>query len=217
MPRPALREPDVLEATLAGYEADGYDVFVEPSPSVLPQFMRGVRPDAVAIRPDRKIAIEVKRSEGQSSDHIEQLRAMFVGHPDWELRVLYVSPRSPGATIELATPLAIERAISQAQQLKDVEPAGSALLIGWSALEAIARLLLPAQLGRPQPPIRLVEVLATEGLLTPDEADSLREIAKVRNHVAHGELDAEFEPRTVDDLAATVRSLARLIPKAARR
>jgi hypothetical protein len=51
MPRLAARESDILETVLAGYEAEGFDVFLHPSPSVLPAFLKTARPDAIAVRP----------------------------------------------------------------------------------------------------------------------------------------------------------------------
>ena len=51
---------DVLEYFLPRYREQGFDVFVNPSPSILPSFMQGFRPDAVALRPDKKIAIKNK-------------------------------------------------------------------------------------------------------------------------------------------------------------
>jgi hypothetical protein len=214
---PAVSEPDVLDAVLADYEAEGFDVFVDPSPAVLPAFLRKHRPDAVAMRPDRKIAIEIKRSERQQNDQVDQLRELVSTHPEWELRVFYVVPRSSVDAIDIATPLAIDRAIQQVERFKNAYPPGSSLIIGWSVLEAIARSILPTQLGRAQPATRLVEVLATEGLVTPSEADALRTVAAVRNVTAHGKLDTVVEPQVTDTFIGILRTLSQLIPKAHRR
>jgi uncharacterized protein YutE (UPF0331/DUF86 family) len=82
--------------------------------------------------------------------------------------------------------------------------------MGWSVLEALARDLLPKQLERAQPPAKLVEILATEGLLTPSEADVIRKAATVRNTVAHGELGLAVEPTLLDTLIAALRTLSDL-------
>src|SRR5580704_15439404 len=147
MPRPAMDEPSVLEAVLAGYEAEGFDVFVHPSTAVLPAFMKGYSPDAIAMRPDRKIAIEVKSSERQAPDQISRLQELFSHHPEWEFQVFYAPPRSPAVTIGIPTPLAIDTAISQVRELQESDRLSAALIVGWSLLEAVARSLLPNQLG----------------------------------------------------------------------
>ncbi|HTZ36504.1 MAG TPA: hypothetical protein VMB84_10800 [Stellaceae bacterium] len=217
MPSQAARETDILESALAGYAAEGFDVFVEPSPAVLPPFMRSVRPDAVAISADRKIAFEVKHAARPGTNQTDRLRALLEDHPDWELHVLYVSPRLQTEIIDIATPLAIKKAIGQARELRDAYPPGSSLIVGWSALEAIARSLMPDRLGRPQPPFKLVEILATEGFVTPSEAENLRKIAAIRNSVAHGKLDAQIEPQLIDKFLDTLRTLLLLMPKTPRR
>jgi hypothetical protein len=62
MSLPDTREVDVLESILPRYEAEGFEVFVHPSPSILPPFMQSYRPDAIALKPDKKVAIEVVRT-----------------------------------------------------------------------------------------------------------------------------------------------------------
>lgn len=211
MPRLAARESDILETVLAGYEAEGFDVLLHPSPLVLPAFLKVARPDAIAVRPDKKIAIEIKGLEAEGSSHHPGLNAeLFVGHPDWEFRVFYAPPRLPGGTIEKPTSMVIEQTISELCRLREAGHFAAALVMGWSVLEALARDLLPKQLERMQPPAKLVEILATEGLLTPSEADVIRKAAAVRNTVAHGELGLAVEPTLLDTLIDALGTLSGL-------
>ena len=92
MSPPETNEADMLEDLLPRYQAEGFEVFLHPSPSILPPFMQSYRPDAVALRSDKKIAIEVIRSSGASAEKMRKLESLFAPHKDWELRVLYVSP-----------------------------------------------------------------------------------------------------------------------------
>ncbi len=211
MPRSAARETDILETVLAGYEAEGFEVLLHPSPALLPAFLKTSRPDAIAVRPDKKIAIEVKGAEVQASGQRSGLSTdLFVGHPEWEFRIFYAPPRSPRSTVEKPTSAIIEHSISELRQLRESGHLAAALVMGWSVLEALARELLPKQLERVQPAAKLVEVLATEGLLTPSEADMLRKAAAVRNTVAHGELGLVVEPALLDALIAALRTLSDL-------
>src|SRR5713226_6019978 len=84
-------EAEVIESLLPRYEAEGFDVYVNPSPSILPPFMQTYRPDAIALRSDKKIAIEVVRPSGSSAQKVENLQSLFAPQSDWELRVFYVS------------------------------------------------------------------------------------------------------------------------------
>jgi hypothetical protein len=206
------RDIPLLDAVLARYKADGFEVFVHPSDAVLPPFLKGCRPDAVAIGPHKRIAIEIARSNAPS-EKISRMEEIFTKHNDWEFVVLYISPSSSTETLKTSSRSAIKAAAKQVVQLRDGGHDAAALVIGWSALEAIARVLLADRLARPQPPEHLVEILASDGYLTPDEADSLRSAAAARNAVAHGQLDAQIDPAQLDALISAVRTLVAPLPK----
>lgn len=90
----------------------------------------------------------------------------------------------------------------------------AALMMAWAALEAISRALLPERLARPQPAGRLVEVLASEGLITPSEADPLYRGVELRNAVVHGDLGATVTAEGVDEIIACIRLLAGILLQA---
>ncbi len=85
--------------------------------------------------------------------------------------------------------------------------------MAWAAFEAAARRLTPAALARPQNPARLVEAMASEGYVTPDEADVLRHVGRARNEVAHGRLDLPVSREQVESLIAITRTVLRLDAK----
>jgi hypothetical protein len=206
-------ERALLEAVAARYKADGFDVFVEPSQALLPPFMQEYRPDAVAIGPGKKVAIEIARAGERSADKLKRLHERFSGHDDWEFVVLYVTPGAGTERMEVAPVDAIKRAIQSVTDLRSAGQPMAALVLGWSALDGTARALLPDRLARPQPPASLIEVLAGEGYITPSEADSLRIAAGVRNEAAHGQLDVAVEAKHLDGLLAALRTLASFLPK----
>jgi len=206
-------EDSVLHDVLSQFEAEGFDVFVNPSGSILPSFMGNFRPDAVAINPDKKIAFEVVRENRVSADELRRLEALFAAHRDWELRVLYVAPRSSGALIGIAGVPAIESALRRVSDLRASGQLAPALIMAWSALEAVARALLPNRFARAQTPARLVETLASDGYLTPREADTLRAAILSRNAAVHGDLEVRIEEKQLDDFVAILRSLAGYLSK----
>lgn len=214
MSLPETYEADVLDSVLPQYEAEGFEVYVNPAPSILPSFMREHRPDAIALRTDKKIAIEVVRSRGDSTRKIQELRSLFATHPDWELRVHYVSPlrsdKSPDVVPRAAIDLAIERVLN----LKNEGHKLPALIMAWATLEGIGRALLPDRLRRPQTPARLIEVLASEGYLTPQEADTLRGAIPLRNLAVHGSIDQVVEDRLLDEFVGVLRTLACFLAEA---
>jgi uncharacterized protein YutE (UPF0331/DUF86 family) len=76
------------------------------------------------------------------------------------------------------------------------------LIMAWAVLEAAGRALLPQDLARPQPANKLIEVLASEGAVTPAEADSLRKATKLRNAASHGHLAVPVTELEVDQVVA---------------
>src|SRR5437764_12011831 len=132
MSRSEATGADVLENVLPRYRAEGFDVYVNPSPSILPPFMQTYRPDAVALRPDKKIAIEVVRSSGPSDDKVRDLESLFAPHGEWELKVFYVSTMAPEKAPDVASTGDIDRAIRRVVDRKSDGHEIPALVMAWA-------------------------------------------------------------------------------------
>lgn len=210
MSPPETSEADVLEELLPRYQAEGFEVFLHPSPSILPPFMQSYRPDAVALRPDKKIAIEVVRSSGSSEKKVRELESLFASHREWELRVLYVSPLPSEKILDVSSPAAIKVAIQRVRDLVKDGHKVPALVMAWAALEAVGRVLLPDQLTRPQTPGRLIEALASAGHVTPREADTLRGAISARNSAVHGG-EPRIDEKLLKQFIAVLETLATLV------
>lgn len=201
----ALSFPDeyVLEPLLADLEAEGFDVFVHPPKTAVPSFMQTSLPDAIAYKGARKIAIKVV---GRRLD--ETARRLLEGstlHPEWDVRIVVASPRASDTNIPVATKAEILSRLDQIESTLDVMGEAAAVLYGWAVFEAAARLLKPESLRRAQTPANLLETLASDGYITPDEADTLRRLGRIRNEVAHGRLDRTPERGEVEELIRLTR------------
>src|SRR5882757_4890688 len=132
-------EAEVIESLLPRYQAEGFDVYVNPSPSILPPFMQSYRPDAIALRKDKKIAIEVVGSSLPSEQKIRTLQTLFAGHDDWELRVFYASPAVSNRLLDVASTPAISQSIQRVVDLTDAGHLLPALVMAWATFEAVGR------------------------------------------------------------------------------
>jgi hypothetical protein len=204
-------EAEVIESLLPRYQAEGFDVYVNPSPSILPPFMQAYRPDAIALKKGKKIAIEVVGSTASSEEKVKTLQSLFADHRDWELRVFYASPLASNDLLETASIPAINESIHRVAELKQAGHLLPALVMAWATFEAAGRALLPEQFRRPQTPARLVEVLGSEGYITPEEADTLRAASSIRNAVVHGQLDATVDQKILEDFIAILETLVKLL------
>lgn len=210
------RDELLLESLVPRYVAEGFTVILHPSPAILPPFMGKYRPDAIALSPNKKLAIEIKSDVPSSRSHTEHLNEMFVGQPDWELRVYSLPRFAQERDLAPASAAVIEDKISEIAKLSAAGHLTAAMMMAWAALEAVGRALLPKMLTRPQPAGRLIEVLASEGLVAPSEADRLQRTADLRDAVTHGDFGVCLPAEGVDDLIASVRRLAALLRTARR-
>jgi len=205
------RERAVLLTITPRLEAEGFEVFLHPGGELLPPFMQGYRPDAIAVKPDKKIAIEVKAGGEDEAKRLgPKLQAMFASQKDWELRILYAPPASSDPEIAPESKARIADMLLRLPSLYRQGGAVAALLTGWSAFEAAARRLMPDDFERPQPPSQMLETLASHGAVTPDEADLLRRLGRLRNQAAHGKLDVMMTEVELEQLIAVTRVLLEL-------
>src|SRR5260370_14830100 len=101
-----LAEQQVVEKLIPQLEADGFTVYIEPSRTILPTFMRGYIPDAIALRRDKNIAFEIISRRGNQRIKEEQLQERFKHTKDWELRIIYAPPANrneivPASSVQL--------------------------------------------------------------------------------------------------------------------
>jgi hypothetical protein len=200
-------EAAVLQAVLPQLEAQGFRVSPHPSRTILPAFLQGYHPDAIALKGDKKIAIQVVPSAGPLEPRLERLRQALLEHGDWEFRIVYAPPLGSEADIAVQSRTAIEDQLARITKTFDEAGPAMSLLAGWAALEAAARLLMPDALGGPQTPARLLEALAFDGYVTPEEADLLRRLGRLRNAAAHGGLDVAVTSGEIDGLVGITRTL----------
>jgi len=143
---------------------------------------------------------------------VEQLQNTFAEHPEWELRVYYIPKRHPeGEDFEAPDISQIDTALAEIGDLRRAGHLRAALMMAWAAFEAAGRALLPQSLARPQSANQLIEVLASEGAMTPSEADSLRNAIGLRNAATHGQFSVPITEEEVDQVAAAAKLIRGLV------
>ncbi len=200
-------EREILDHEVERLRAEGFDVFVDPGPSLVPDFLGLYRPDAVAQREGRMIALEVTSRTGASQKKLGEIAAIFERHPEWEFRVVWAEPAAGAAVLPVQTKDEIRETIAEIRKLRDQGHFRPSFLLGWAALEAAARAVAGPRFGRAQTPGRLVQVLGEEGYLTPDETDAIRSLAEKRNQLVHGTLDAPVGREDVDQLVRALEAV----------
>jgi len=151
--------------------------------------------------------VEILTASPRSDQRVSQLKAMLEGHDDWAFRVFWAPPATADKNLEAQRPSAVIQRIAEVRDLISTGHLDAALLLCWATFEAVGRIVAPAQFERPQPPARLVQVLAQEGHLTPSEADRLRHLAELRNAFIHGDLGIAVSAQDLETFIDVLETL----------
>lgn len=188
-------------------EADGYSFVEFPESDVLPAFMQGYRPDAIAFREGKSIAIEIKlRRDPNAEKNLRSISERFKEHPSWEFRIVY-GDEVEAEPLEKSTLAQIEQQISEAEVLLREGHHRAALVLGWAAVEAIARTLSNGFPTSGTSTMRqAVELLEHMGHLRFEEAQELRVLLPLRSRVVHGDLSLAISHDDVAPLLKAARA-----------
>jgi hypothetical protein len=204
------RESAALNALEPRWRKLGYTLVREPSPEQLPSFLKGFRPDAIAIGADPQLVIEVLTNRGgAAATRARQLQSLFAGHTDWRLELVYVGADEPA--IEAAPADEIRKALERLRPLVDRDP-GPAFLMAWATLEAAGRLLEPSLASRGLSSRSLLDLLVSNGHLPQSEGAKLRRLGDKRNALAHGQINAAPSTAEVRGLMDVIERLIETPP-----
>lgn len=200
-------EGRVLALLRDGYEADGFSFIEHPDGTDLPPFMRGYRPDALALGKDKSIAIEVKlRRDAAAEKNLRAISERFKGQSLWEFRVVY-GDEVEDEPIWAPTPEQIQAHIVEAEALLAQNHPRAALVLGWAAIEAIARTLSPDFPSRGSRTMRqAVELLEHLGRLRFRQAQELRRLSPLRAKVVHGDFRTTITTADVEPVLKAARA-----------
>lgn len=203
---------DVLMRIVPELEAQGYEVFVRPHPTVLPTFIKGFVPDLIALGADKNLAIEISRRSSGELARMEQFIALFKDQPRWDHRIVWIEPTSAGESFSVETAETIRRRLDDVRELADAGRLEAALLLSWAIFEAAGRRLAQHALDKAQTSSHLIATLAEVGYLTPSEAELSRAVAEKRNKLSHGELQTRIDEGLLKSFIPIIATLADISP-----
>ena len=175
-----------VQEVASRYEADGYDVIIEPSPNELPGFLRPFHPDIIAVRPGRSVAVEVRSlNKIRRADYWREFAEAIEHAPQWHLELISGS-EEPEA--EALSQTEIRSLLHESEQIEQSGVLNASLLIAWSAAEAAMRVVLERYniAASDVRPAALISRSFTDGLLGREDYDFLLYCMQKRNAIAHG-------------------------------
>lgn len=189
------------------YEAQGYEVKVQPAPGELPDFLSTFEPDLIATGKGETVVVEVKsRSELGQGYSATALESALSNRPGWRFELIIEGsamerPQTVGAN-------QIRSTLDEADELQRNNHLAAALLLLWSGSEGALRQLAMnenIELESLAPGYVLTR-LYTLGLLGREQYKTLNETMRLRNRAAHG-FEVSITPRDLAQISATLREL----------
>jgi hypothetical protein len=208
-----LWESNVLRSLQQTSEARGLKFYIHPPREIVPEFLGDFRPDAMAIGPDGGIIIEVKlRRNAASERQLAAIARRVSDQKGWEFRAIYLNPPlDETPSITKPTPEQLQVTFKEIEALAKGGHPAAALVLGWAGLESLARLATAnsdAKRSGGFSPIQAIQTLAEEGYIENEAADRLREMAKLRNAVVHGDFSVDVPTEQVEDLLSQLQAIA---------
>jgi uncharacterized protein YutE (UPF0331/DUF86 family) len=194
-------------------EARGLKFYINPPRGIVPEFLGDYQPDAIALGPEGGIIIEMKLPGSPAPE--QQLAAIsrrVSAQKGWEFRAIYLNPpMDETPPIAKPTPEQLQATFGEIEALTKGGHPTAAFVTAWAALESLARLASTnseAMSPRGFSPIQAIQTLAEEGYIENEAADRLREMARLRNAVVHGDLSVDVPAEQVEDLLKQMQAIA---------
>lgn len=196
--------------TAEEYRSKGYEVVLEPELDFFP----GFRPDMVVRKDGQSKVVEVRtRSLLGADPRVSDMSRIIESKPGWSFELLLVAEPekmdSPEGARSFVGECILDKMGESAKFLEEGHPE-AAFLLAWSALEAALREQL-AEEGVPPAKVTtssfVIEQAVNYGVISLSDCDTLTQIRKYRNAIAHGfEVDG-FSPGLVRVLLDTTRGI----------
>lgn len=208
-----LWESNVLRNLQQVSEARGLKFHVNPPRELIPEFLGDFRPDAIALGPGGGIIIEVKHRRSIASERqLAAIAKKVAGQQGWEFRAIYLNPpMNETPPIAKPTPEQLQATFGEIEALTKAGHPAAALVTAWAVLESLARLASTnseATAPRTFSAIQAVQALAEQGYIENEAAERLREMAKLRNAVVHGDFSVNVPAEQVEDLLQELQAIA---------
>lgn len=198
------------------YREAGYEIILEPSPTMIPFDVGGYHPDILARKDGQNVIIEVKSNSdaGASYERLRDVIEETRRHESW--RFVLVTERDlagVGLPDDPDQPAReeIQKGMRNADKLISIGEQEAAFLLLWIAFEqTIRKLLIEAGLPLERlAPAIMIRQLYSEGVLSIAQFDVARSCLETRNLVVHG-----FHKADLNDEYERLRAvLAELLPK----
>jgi len=210
------REHQRLRDVARKYRQRGYEVWIEPHPDQLPDFLAPFRVDILARNSDENVIVEVRTQASlTAAPELDGIAQALHNKPSWRFELVVTNPRDRSVLqfqdVTSLDHLDITYRLQEARQLSAQEHGEAALLLTWSATEALLRYIADVEAVSvvQHDPSQVTKSLFVYGVLDKEQYQVLQDGMQARNLVAHGYKEQPSLAKTVDQLQHVADQLQR--------
>ena len=204
-------EQERIEVIASEYRDQGYEVFLQPSSQILPEFLKEFQMDLLVRKDNKFTVVEVRTRQALSEDlRIREMARVLQQEDDWKFELVVIgSDQGEFSFQQSLQEEEVFESFDEALTLLDGGYVNAAMLLSWSSTEAGLRLIG----DREDPPItqknphQLIKLLVMEGVISRDDYEFLLSVMKKRNAVAHGYKVSDDEVGIVQKLIERMKYL----------
>jgi uncharacterized protein YutE (UPF0331/DUF86 family) len=203
-------EQNKIKQVAKDYEKNGYSVVIEPHGSNIPSFIKGYRPDIIAMSDNDNVVIEVKtRADLSTIERLKDIADVINKRENWRFELIVTTTKQEAKTettrlnvdLDLSE---IKRNLEQVKKLAEQDLLTAAFVLCWANMESISRQLLledKKNLSN-KTPLALIKTLFSFGYLNRTDLESLEKLFQTRNLLVHGYKATNLDRKTLDKLIA---------------
>ncbi|MEO1653081.1 MAG: hypothetical protein AAFU64_06025 [Bacteroidota bacterium] len=185
------------------YQKLGYQVTTEPSPEVLPDFLKAYAPDLLVQKEGENIIVEVKTQKSlPQSEYLEEVAQILEQKDNWKLELVLTNPRKAPEALPLPNMRVIKEKFEKARQLRRMNEPEASFLLKASCLEALMRILFKDEQPRvvlESEPQGYARQLFSYGFLDKSDYLRLRLIAEKIHLLRQGYFGPKSAPKLEDE------------------
>jgi hypothetical protein len=187
------REQRRLLEVAREYRQRGYKVIIEPHAEQLPAFLASFHIDMLARNAEENVIVEVRTQDSLTGiPKLDAIAQALHDKPSWRFELVVTNPKDRSA-ISFKDAVSLEHSdvlyrLAEARQLLSQEHGEAALLLAWSATEALLRSIAANENIRVEQanPRLLIKSLFTGGVLDSEQYQTFQQALQARNMIVHG-------------------------------
>jgi hypothetical protein len=187
------REHQRLLEVAREYRQRGYEVLVEPQSEQLPEFLAPFQIDLWARNAQENVIVEVRTQTSlTAAPELDAIAQALHDRPSWRFELVVTNPRDR-LSLQFKDAISLNQSdindrLQEARAISDQEHGEAALLLAWSATEALLRHIAGAEgvSVEQHNPSQVTKSLFIYGVLDKEQYQTLQDALQARTIVAHG-------------------------------